>query len=200
LMPADALCYTRDGGYKSGKSGIVEIYMDDSLQPSISALEQLSPSSQEMVKTFIRQLAERENITIPLTPSTGLQTPIDGLALWEANCVGEGMSLGTIAGYKWCILAYLKEDPFPTTLSIKQFLASKMKEVSPIGVGNYVRALRSLFSFLKAEGLWSTDPTAGIKKPKVGKKEREIPSEDEVAKLLTTLFADRDPNALSVFN
>ncbi len=88
-MPADALCYTTDanpakptgkvrsGGYKNGKSSIEEIYLDDSLQPSISVLEQLSPSSQELVVSLIRQLAERENITIPLTPSTGLQTPVD---------------------------------------------------------------------------------------------------------------------------
>ncbi len=83
-MPANALCYTPNGGYKSetsyaGKSSIGEIYMDDNLQASISALEQLSPSSQELVINLIRQLAERENITIPLTLSTGLQTPIDGL-------------------------------------------------------------------------------------------------------------------------
>ena len=115
--------------------------MDDSLHPSISALEQLSPSSQEMVKSLIQQLAERENITIPLTPSTGLQTPIDGLALWEANCISEGLSLDTISMYKILLEAYLKVDPFPTTLSIKQNLASKMKEISPIGVGNYIRAL-----------------------------------------------------------
>jgi len=178
LMPASALRYT--------------IPMDDKLQPSISALEQLSPDSQELVTNLIRQLAERENITIPLTPSAGLQTPLEGLALWEANMVSEGKSQGTIDGYKSLLLAYLKVDPFPTTLSIKQFLAGKMQGISPIGVGNYVRALRSLFSFLKAEGLWNTDPTAGIKKPKVGKKEREIPTEDEVAKLLTTLFADQD--------
>jgi len=149
-------CYTPYGGFENehpGKSSIKEFRMDDQLQPSISAFEQLSPSSQEMVKTFIRQLAERENITIPLTPSTGLQTPIDGLALWEANMISEGMSRGTIAGYKILIEAYLKVDPFPTTLSIKQFLASKMGKISPIGVGNYVRALHSLFSFLKAEGL-----------------------------------------------
>ncbi len=145
-MPANALCSTINGGYKSetsyaGKSSIEEIYMDDSLHPSISALEQLSPSSQEMVKSLIQQLAERENITIPLTPSTGLQTPIDGLALWEANCISEGLSLDTISMYKILLEAYLKVDPFPTTLSIKQNLASKMKEISPIGVGNYIRAL-----------------------------------------------------------
>ncbi len=62
LMPADALCYTINGGYKSetsyaGKSSIGEIYMDDSLQPSISDLEQLSPSSQEMIKSLILKKA-----------------------------------------------------------------------------------------------------------------------------------------------
>ena len=101
-------------------------------------------------------------------------------------------SHGTIETYKTLLIAYLRDDPIPTTLSIKQWLAAKIQEVSPIGAGNYVRALSSFFGFLKEAGLWNTDPTAGIKKPKVGKKEREIPSEDEVAKLLTTLFTDQD--------
>jgi len=184
--------YNACGGFENDQSSIKELYMDDQLQPSISALEQLSPSSQELVVSLIRQLAERENINVPLSPFPGLQTPADGIALWEANCISEGLSRGTISGYKILIQAYLKDDPFPTTLSIKQFLASKMGKISPIGVGNYIRALRSLFSFLKAEGLWNTDPTAGIRKPKVGKKEREIPTEDEVTKLLTTLFSDQD--------
>ena len=130
-MPADALCYTMGGGFKSEPNYIKECHLDDSLQPSISALEQLSSASQELVTSLIRQLAERENITIPLTPSTGLQKPIDGLALWEANCIAEGLSAGTISGYKILIKAYLDKDPFPTTLSIKQSLALKMQTMSP---------------------------------------------------------------------
>jgi len=164
------------------------------LQPAMVALDQLSAPSQELVVSLIRQLAEREDITIPLSPASGLQSPMEGIELWEAHMMAEGMSLGTIACYKWLILAYLRNDPTPTPLSIKRFLASKMIEISPIGVGNYIRALRSLFSFLKAEGLWNTDPTVGLKKPKVGKKERAIPTEDEVSKLLTALFTDRDPS------
>jgi len=34
----------------------------------------------------------REKITIPLTSSTGLQTPVDSLALWQANHIVEGKS------------------------------------------------------------------------------------------------------------
>jgi len=164
----------------------------DLILSCISALEQLSPASQELVISLIRQLAERENINVSLTPSTGLQAPIDGLPLWQASMIAEGKSHRTIDTYRILIETYLRDGPFPTTLSINQFLAAKMHEVSPIGVGNYVRALRSLFSFLKAEGLRPRDPTAGINKPKVGKKEREIPKEDEVAQLLNTLFADED--------
>ena len=94
----------------------------------------------------------RENITIPLTPSTGLQTPINGLALWEANCISEGQSLRTIAGYKILIQAYLKVDPFPTTLSIKQSLASKMQEIS----SSHCLSVFSYASSRHVASLWVT--------------------------------------------
>jgi hypothetical protein len=41
--------YNRCGGSEDVKSISKELYMDEQLQPSISALRQLSPSSQELV-------------------------------------------------------------------------------------------------------------------------------------------------------
>lgn len=184
--------YNRYGGFEDAKSISKELYMDEQLQPSISALRQLSPPSQELVVNLIRQLAERENIAVPLTPTTGLQTPADGMELWESHLTAQNWSRNTIKTYKTLLTTYLKEDPTPTTLSIKQNLAKKMQTMSPTGVGNYIRALKSLFGFLRAEGLWPQDPAAPIKRPKVGKKEREIPTEEEVTKLLTTLYNDQD--------
>ena len=85
LMLYPAKSYNGNGGFEYGQSIPEELYMDEQLQTSISALRQLSPPSQELVVNLIRQLAERENITVPLTPSAGLQTPADGMELWEAH-------------------------------------------------------------------------------------------------------------------
>lgn len=192
LMLYKVESYNGNGGCENDKSIPEELYMDEQLQTSMSALRQLSPPSQELVVNLIRQLAERENIAVPLTPTTGLQTPADGMELWEADLTAQNWSRNTIKTYKTLLTTYLKDDPTPTTLSIKQNLAKKMQTMSPTGVGNYIRALKSLFGFLKEEGLWPQDPAASIKRPKVGKKEREIPTEEEVKKLLTTLYSDQD--------
>ena len=85
LMLYKVESYNKNGGFEDAKSISKKLYMDEQLLPSISALRQLSPPSQELVVNLIRQLAERENITVPLTPSAGLQTPADGMELWEAH-------------------------------------------------------------------------------------------------------------------
>ena len=109
----------KDGGFEYGQSIPEELYMQDKLQTSVSALRQLSPESQELVVNLIRQLAERENIVVPLTPSTGLQTPAEGMELWEAHLTAQNWSRNTIKTYKTLLTTYLRDDPTPTTLSIK---------------------------------------------------------------------------------
>lgn len=120
--------------------------MQDKLHTSISALRQLSPESQELVVALIRQLAERENIAVPLTPSTGLQTPADGMELWEAHLTAQNWSRNTIKTYKTLLTTYLRDDPTPTTLSIKQNLAKKMQTMSPDGAKRGGVGLCLLFS------------------------------------------------------
>jgi len=50
---------------------------NSSLEPTIRALGQLSPQSQETIASLVRQLAGREGINVPLTASSGLQTPTE---------------------------------------------------------------------------------------------------------------------------
>jgi len=58
LMLYKVESYNRCGGFEDAESNIEELYMDEQLQPSISALRQLSPPSQEVVVNLSRQLAE----------------------------------------------------------------------------------------------------------------------------------------------
>ena len=119
LMQDFVESYNGNGGFENDKSVPKELYMQDKLQTSVSALRQLSPPSQEIVVNLIRQLAENENIVVPLTPSTGLQTPAEGMELWEAHLTAQNWSRNTIKTYKTLLTTYLRDDPTPTTLSIK---------------------------------------------------------------------------------
>jgi integrase/recombinase XerD len=153
----------------------------------------LSPQNQELILTLLRQLAERENINMPYEAAPGLQVPAEGIGLWEASLIGQGYSKETIRIYTWLVKRYLDDDPVPTPLSIMQSMAVKTQQgMSAQGVRNWVKALKSFFGFLKAEGLWYQDPAVAIKPPKLTQKERAIPSEEEVNKLLVTLASDRD--------
>ena len=52
------------------------------IEPTMRALGQLSPQNQETITSLIRQLAQREGINVPLTASSSLQTPAEGMPLW----------------------------------------------------------------------------------------------------------------------
>ena len=72
---------------------------DSALEPTIKALCQLSPQSQETVISLARQLAEREGINVPLAQAPGLQSPIEGIPLWVAKLKAERYSGRTIHMY-----------------------------------------------------------------------------------------------------
>ena len=50
---------------------------DSALEPTVRALSQLSPQSQETIASLVRQLAGREGINIPLIAYSGLPTPTE---------------------------------------------------------------------------------------------------------------------------
>ncbi len=61
---------------------------NQSLEPTIGALSQLSPNSQRAVIALVRQLAEGEGVNVALASTPGLQSPIEGIPLWLAEYQG----------------------------------------------------------------------------------------------------------------
>ena len=55
--------------------------VSNAIEPTIRALNQLSPQSQETIICLVGQLAQREGINVPLTQAPGLQSPIEGIPL-----------------------------------------------------------------------------------------------------------------------
>jgi site-specific recombinase XerD len=137
-----------------------------------------------MVFNLIRGLAERDGIPIAHTLAPGLQTPDEGIPLWIASLKADQYSLGTIEQYQLAVRNYLKHDPYLTFLTIQHYLAEMLDKVSPARVAMERKALHSFFKFLFNAGLWQTDPTANIKPIRMTYHERELPSEEDIAKLL----------------
>ena len=158
------------------------------LEGAKQALDLLPPQDQEFMLTILRQPAERNNISMPYEAA-----PAEGLGLWQAWLIGQGYSRETIRIYSLLVKCYLEDNPVPTTLSVIQSMADKFQQgTSAQGVTNWIKALKSFFGFLKAEGLWGQDPTASVKSPKLDKKERAIPRDEEIRKLLAALTSDKD--------
>lgn len=55
------------------------------LEPTVRALRQLSPQSQSLVASTVKQLAEREGVDVPPAPTPGLKAPTDGIPMWLAK-------------------------------------------------------------------------------------------------------------------
>lgn len=144
----------------------------------------MTSSNQQMVLNLIRGMAERDNIPVAHTLAPGLQQPSEGIPLWLASLQAEQYSPRTIEAYRLIVNYYLKYDPVPTFLSIQSYLAERLGKVNPARVAMERKALRSLFRFLHSAGLWQTDPTANLKHIKVSYRERELPSEEDITRLL----------------
>ena len=63
-----------------------------SIEPTVRALGQLSPSSQGAAVALIRQLAEREGISVESANAPGLQSTVEGILLWLAKLRAERYS------------------------------------------------------------------------------------------------------------
>jgi len=166
------------------ESGSETITVHPMLEPTVRAMQGLSRQSQELIAMVVRQLAEREGVNVGVNTLQGLNTPAEGIPLWTAKLKLEGYSRQTIELYLLTVQSYLKRDPVPTRLSIQQWLAERMEQVSTARVSNDRKALRSLFSFLHSEGLWLNDPTIGLKHIRVRYRARELPDTADIAKLL----------------
>ena len=93
------------------------------MEPTVRALNQLSPQSQEIASSLVRQLAEREGIAVALSQAPGLQTPIEGVPMWVAKLKTERYSRRTIHMYQYLAMRYLKQNPVPTKFELQSYLA-----------------------------------------------------------------------------
>lgn len=114
----------------------------------------------------------------------GLQTPSEGIDLWIAKLKQEGYSPRTIELYKRTVEIYLAQDPTPSSLSIRSYIAYRLSTTSPAWVSIERKALKSLFTFLYEDGLWNTNPLNGVKPVRMRFRERRCPEQEDIKKLL----------------
>jgi integrase/recombinase XerD len=162
----------------------INVTISPELEPIVRALTMLSPASMELVNSLVRQLSTREGIDLGAERKSRISCPMDGAPLWVAKLQQESYSPNTIRIYMSTIKMLLADCPTPSRLDLQQWLAKRLKQVSPARVATDRKAMRSLFSFLKEENLWPMDPTAGLKSIKVPFRSKEPPTVEEVCKLL----------------
>jgi len=104
---------------------------DNTLEPTVRALGQLSPSSQGAVMALVRQLAEREGISMESANTPGFQSPAEGIPLWLAKLRSERYSQRTTHMYEYLTRRYLQWNPTPTKFEVQSYLASRLEKVSP---------------------------------------------------------------------
>ncbi len=122
-----------------------------------------------------------------------LQDLEEGVPLWIASLKARHLSQRTIEGYEADVKRYLKHDPRPTCLSIQAYTAKRLDEVSTARVAGERKALVSFFKFLHKAQLMPENPTANLDSFTVTYREREIPSKEDVTKLLQSeCFHHRD--------
>ena len=97
------------------------------IEPTVRALGQLSPSSQGAVAALVRQLAEREGISVALTESPGIQSPAEGIPLWLAKLRAERYSQRTIHMYEYLARRYLGHSPTPNKFEIQSHHVSSRR-------------------------------------------------------------------------
>lgn len=151
----------------------------------ISTISKLSPASLELVEPLVRKLAEREGIAIEATKPPQVVSIADGIELWVTKLRGERRSHKTVKMYRYLAEKFLEQNPEPTRADLRGYIDIRLsKGLSPAAVENERKALRSLFSFLKKEGLRHDDPTEGIRHIKVPYNEKRCPSVDDVEKVI----------------
>lgn len=178
-------------------NGYIKMNVGKELEPTVRAIVSLSPASLQLVSSLVRQLAEREGIDVGTQSASRISCPADGVPLWVAKMTQESMSPGTIRVYQSTTRMLLALCPTPSHLDIQGWLAQRLKTKSAARVSTDRKALRSLFSFLKAEGLWPVDPTERIKGIKVPRHSEEPPTLEDVCRLLE--YDGRDANSTQKF-
>jgi integrase/recombinase XerD len=148
--------------------------------PEVQAL------AQELAQQMLANFFQASGVSVYPTPNpiSGLQNLKQGVPLWVASLKARHQSPRTIQGYEADVRNYLKHDSNPTFLSIQGYIAQRLDEVSPARVAGERKALISFFKFLHKNGLIPEDPTAKLDSFRVTYKERELPTRQDIDKLL----------------
>jgi len=116
----------------------------------------------------------------------------DHINTWYSEQKLKGLVETTSNSYRRKVEVLLGEYPRPTELDIKRYLAKKQEFGACSGtIANYIKAYRSFFGYLSERGLYNLDPRC-LKLPKIRHKERRVPSDEDVAKLLSVVQSQED--------
>jgi site-specific recombinase XerD len=146
---------------------------------------------------MIRELAKIEGIEVP-TPSESETKPLgDYIPAWQNSLDTRGFSPGSIDLYRRNVEHLLAKVPPPiTTIAIEGYIASRRESgISPTAIKNDLKAAKSFFAFLHERDIIPSDPTAKLHYPKIVKREKVCPTEDEMAKFLAVLALAKNPRA-----
>ena len=145
--------------------------------------QQLTPNNQRLIETMLNQLAAQQGITA-IVSQEYLQ-PLDNVPLWVAFMQTEGKSPRTIEMYETDARKLLAKIPNPTALSLQQYFAGRLKQVSASRVGSEQKSMKALFSYLHKHGLYPSHPAGDIKLIKGRAKEVDCPSDEHIMAILT---------------
>ena len=181
-------------------------------KPQVTELAERGGTSRKSVETRARDSSMHENSGGPLWSRTtdlslirsevyaaNIKTHVNlrnYLDLWSSEQKLKGIVDTTIYGYRRKVEALLGECPNPNEFNIKQYLAKKQECGAMSGtIANYVKAYRSFFGYLYNKGLYNIDPHC-LPLPKIRNREKRVPSNEDVAKLLSVVNNAEDKIAL----
>ena len=152
----------------------------------MTSVEALAPQDRELVSKLIQQLLER-NQPSHCDTSHGCPSLLKYLDLWQSEQELRGISKLTLYSYRQKVEDLLDFNEMPNELIVKEFLAKKQQSGACSGtIANYVKAFRSFFAYLNSNGLYRFDLNR-LKLPKIKYRERRVPKDDEIARLLYSL-------------
>jgi len=159
-------------------------------------IARLSSEHRRVVEAIVRELAKLEGIEIPAI-SEGEHEPLGSyIPAWQNSLHTRGFSPGSMDLYRRNVECLLANIPPPiTTIAIEGYIASRREQLSPSALKNELKAAKSFFGFLQDRDIIPSDPTAKICYPKIPKKEKTCPTEDDVAKFLAVLALAKNPRA-----
>lgn len=165
--------------------------------PLLRIIPLLSPEHRKILEVLTQELAKLEGLEIPAGEADEATRDLrEYLNAWQNSLTTRGFSPGSIALYTRNIKHLLDSLKSATRLGIEQYLATRKSEgISATTLNNDLKAAKSFFAFLFEAGLIPADPTLKLHHPRIIKKQKVCPSEEEVSNFLAALAADNTPRA-----